>query len=284
MPRTLLSGGAVLDVRTGGVSVADVVIDGDRIVDVGAGLDGDNSVDCGGHLIVPGLIDCHTHVALSYDFANPNFLEAPRSTRVLSAVPVLATLLRLGVTTVRDAWGADAGLKRAVEVGWIDGPDLLISLRQVCTTGGIGDHWSPRIGPVDLFGDPGMPDPVFDGPHEARATVRRMVRAGADWIKVTATGSMARGRGVHDVQLTIEEMEALVDEADRQGRRGVMVHAHGARAAELATRAGARSIEHGTYLDEDAVAAMRERGTWFVPTLSCSQADPEDASSAAAQA
>jgi imidazolonepropionase-like amidohydrolase len=274
MPRTLLSGGAVFDARTGGTSLADVVIEGDRIVEVGGDLDGDGSVDCSGHLIVPGFIDCHTHVALSHAFASPNPIEAPRSTRVLSAVPVLATLLRLGVTTVRDAWGADAGLKRAVELGWIDGPQLLISLRQVSTTGGIGDHWSPAIGPVDFFGDPGMPDPVFDGADGARAVVRRMTRAGADWIKVAATGSMTQGARAHHSQITPEEMAALVAEAQRQGRAGVMVHAHSARAAEEAARCGARSIEHGVFLDEAAVSAMSAAGTWLVPTLSCTQADP----------
>jgi imidazolonepropionase-like amidohydrolase len=269
----VLRGGAVLDARTGVASVADVVIEGDRIVDVGVGLDGDDSVDCGGDVIVPGFIDCHTHVALAYDLAGPDPLEVSRSARVLSAVPVLATLLRMGVTTVRDAWGADAGLRRAVEVGWIDGPDLLISLRQVCTTGGIGDHWSPRIGPVDLFGDPGMPDPVFDGPDGARAVVRRMTRAGADWIKVTATGSVLQGDRAGHSQITPEEMAALVAEAQRQGRAGVMVHAHGARAAEDAARCGARSIEHGIFLDEAAASAMSAAGTWLVPTLSCTQAD-----------
>ncbi|GAA0910975.1 hypothetical protein GCM10009558_016740 [Virgisporangium aurantiacum] len=168
MPRTLLRGGVVLDVRAGATSVADVVVEGDRIVDVGVGLDGDDSVDCTGHLLVPGFIDCHTHL-VAHDFVGDDFFETARSMRVLCAVPVLTTLLRLGVTTVRDAWGADAGLKRAVELGWIDGPEVLISLRQVCTTGGIGDLWSPRIGPVDPLGDPGMPDPVFDGVDAARA-------------------------------------------------------------------------------------------------------------------
>jgi imidazolonepropionase-like amidohydrolase len=273
MPRTLLTGGVVLDVRTGEAGVADVVIEGDRIVDVGAGLDGDDSVDCGGHLIVPGFIDCHTHVALAHDFAGFDPMETPRSARVLSAVPVLARLLRLGVTTVRDAWGADAGLKRAVDLGWIDGPDLLISLRQVSTTGGIGDHWSPRIGPVDLFGDPGMPDPVFEGADGARAVVRRMTRAGADWIKVAATGSIVQSARAHHSLITPEEMAALVAEAQRQGRAGVMVHAHGARAAEEAARCGARSIEHGIFLDEAAVAAIAAAGSWLVPTLSCTQAD-----------
>src|SRR5215469_8502063 len=126
MPRTLLSGGAVLDVRTGETNVADVAIAGGRVVGVGGGLDGDDSVDCAGHLIVPGFIDCHTHVTLAYYSAGDHPAEIPRSMRALSAVPVLATLLGLGVTTVRDAWGAEAGLKRALEMGWIDGPELLI--------------------------------------------------------------------------------------------------------------------------------------------------------------
>jgi imidazolonepropionase-like amidohydrolase len=271
MSRTLLSGGVVLDVRAGTAVAADIVVEGDRIVDVGIGLDGDDSVDCAGGLIVPGFIDCHTHVALAHAFAGGDFLAASRSARVLSAVPVLATLLRSGVTTIRDAWGADAGLRHAVECGWIDGPQVLISLRQVCTTGGIGDHWSPRIGPVDQFGDPGMPDPVFDGADGARAVVRRMTRAGADWIKVTATGSITQGVRAHHSQITPEEMTALVTEARRQGRAGVMAHAHGARAAEEAARCGARSVEHGIFLDEAAVTAMSDAGTWLVPTLSCTQ-------------
>lgn len=272
MGRSLLAGGSVLDVRTGQVTEADVLMAGDRIVAVGRGLDADDTVDCSGALLLPGFIDCHTHVAMAETRKDPFGL--PRSARPLSAVPVLATLLRQGVTTVRDAWGADAGIRLAVARGWIDGPELLISLRQVSTTGGIGDHWAMRSGPIDFFGDPAMPDPVFNGPDEARAVVRRMVRAGADWIKVAASGSMSLGKGVHDVQLTDAEFHALVDEARRLGDRGVMVHAHGARAIEAAARAGARSVEHGTYLDEAAATAMAEAGTWLVPTLSVTQSDP----------
>ncbi len=262
----------MLDVASGAVARADVVVAGDRVAAVGAGLDGDEAVDCAGQLVVPGFIDCHTHVTLAASRDEPFTL--PRSARVLSAVPVLRTLLGLGVTTVRDAWGADAGTRLAVRRGWVEGPDILVSLRQVSTTGGIGDHWSPRLGPVDFFGDPALPDPVFDGADGARAVVRRMVRAGADWIKVAATGSMAAGGGVTDRRITPAEMAALVDEAERQGGRGVMVHAHGARAAEEAARAGARSVEHGVFLDEAAVAAMAEAGTWLVPTLSVTQPRP----------
>ncbi|MFF0340555.1 amidohydrolase family protein [Kribbella sp. NPDC004875] len=280
--RILLRGGSVLDVDSGAARPADVVLEGDRIVDVGIGLDGDEAIDCAGGLVLPGLIDCHTHVCITQTRRDPFGL--PRSVRPLSAVPVLRTLLRLGVTTVRDAWGADAGVRMAVEKGWIDGPQILLSLRQVGTTGAIGDLWAPRTGPLDFFDDPSLPDPIFDGPDGARAVVRRMVRAGADWIKATATGSMAIGTGVHDIELTADEMTALVDEAQRRGGRKVMVHAHGARAAELAARSGAGSIEHGTFLDETAVRAMAESGTWYVPTLSVTQSDPEHAPEGAAEA
>jgi imidazolonepropionase-like amidohydrolase len=280
--RLLLAGGSVFDARSGQVTEADVVVSGSRIASVGRGLNADEAVDCSGSLLVPGFIDCHTHVCMAETKKDPFGL--PRSARPLSAVPVLATLLRRGVTTVRDAWGADAGVRLAVARGWIEGPEVLVSLRQVSTTGGIGDHWGLRTGPVDFFGDPAMPDPVFDGPDEARATVRRMVRAGADWIKVAASGSMSLGRGVHDVQITDAEFHALVDEAARLGGRGVMVHAHGARAIEAAARAGARSVEHGTFLDEDAAAAMAEAGTWLVPTLSVTQTDPSAAAPGAPSA
>lgn len=283
MSRILLAGGSVLDVTSGKIHQADLVLEADRILAVGTGMDGDELVDCSGGLLVPGFIDCHTHLALGHDLAAADPFATPRSARILSAVPVLRALLRLGITTVRDAWGADAGIALALREGWIEGPAVYLSLRQVSATGGIGDHWAPGIGPVDFFNDPSMPDPVFVGVDGARAVVRRMVRAGADWIKVAVTGSMMQGNHVHDTQLTGEEMTAIVDEAARHGGRGVMVHAHGARAAELAARAGARSVEHGVYLDERAVAAMAEHGTWFVPTLSCTQADPEHSPAGSAE-
>lgn len=280
--RLVLRNGSVLDVRSGAVHRADVVLEGERIVGLGIGLDGDDVIDCDGGLLVPGFIDCHTHLCIAQTRRDPFGL--PRSVRPLSAVPVLRTLLSLGVTTVRDAWGADAGVRMAVEKGWIDGPQVLLSLRQVGTTGGIGDLWAPRTGPLDFFEDPSLPDPIFNGADEARAVVRRMVRAGADWIKVTVTGSLALGKGLEDLELTEDELTALVDEARRRGGRRIMVHAHGARAAELAARAGAGSIEHGTYLDEAAVQAMAEHGTWYVPTLSVTQSDPAATPEGAAEA
>ncbi|MFB9689359.1 hypothetical protein [Amycolatopsis plumensis] len=180
---TVLGGARVFDPETGESTRADVRLDGSRIAEVGLGLDGPR-VDCSGGLLIPGLIDCHVHVA----FPRPEPL--PRSARILEAVPVPRGLLARGITTVRDAWGADAGVKHALREGWLTGPDLLISLRQLGPTGGLGDSWEPPAGAVDHYGDPSLPDPVFDGPDAARAAVRRMVRAGADWIKVGASGAM----------------------------------------------------------------------------------------------
>ncbi|GAB3143282.1 amidohydrolase family protein [Amycolatopsis stemonae] len=256
---TLLAGARVFDPETGETTRADVRLDGSRIAEVGPGLDGGDRVDCSGGLLVPGLIDCHVHVA----FRRPEPL--PRSARILEAVPVLRRLLARGITTVRDAWGADAGFKHALREGWITGPDLLVSLRQLGPTGGLGDTWDPAAGTVDNYGDPALPDPLFDGPDAARAAVRRMVRAGADWIKVGASGALWSVRAGVDVRPTDDELVALVDEAGRCGR-DVLAHAHTSAAVVSAARAGARSVEHGTFLDDSAVAALAE--VWYVPTLS----------------
>ena len=285
--RTVLHGGAVLDARGGSVSAADITVEDGRIVDIAAGLDGDEGVDCSGLTLLPGLIDCHAHMA----FAGLEDSNSPPTYRLLEAVPKLRRTLQLGVTTVRDAWGADAGLRDAIEAGHAAGPRLLVSLAQLCGTGGIGDHFRPDIGEYHgALGSPHLPRGVFDGPVQARNAVRRMVRSGADVIKVTATGSMTTPQAADLQQVADDEMAEIVAEAARAGRH-VMVHAHGARAAEAAARAGARSIEHGARLDEKAAAVLAETRTWLVPTLLPSQADRDplpdwlaEAQQAAAQA
>ncbi|GAA3529728.1 amidohydrolase family protein [Amycolatopsis ultiminotia] len=250
----------VFDPVTGGAEPADVLLSGDRIEAVGSDVDGPDAVDGAGGLLLPGLIDCHVHVAF------PRREPLPRSARVLEAVPVLARLLNRGITTARDAWGADAGVRHAVREGWIAGPELLISLRQLSPTGGLGDAWGPDVGDADGFADPSLPDPVFDGPDQARAAVRRMVRAGADWVKLGASGSMAQLRARRTVEPTDDELRAVVDEARRAGR-DVLAHAHSAAAATAAAEAGVRSVEHGVFLDEDAISALRRNECWYVPTL-----------------
>jgi imidazolonepropionase-like amidohydrolase len=158
---------------------------------------------------------------------------------------------------------------------------MLLSLRQLCTTGGIGDRWSSELGEVpDL--DPALPVSTFDGADQARVAVRRMVRAGADWIKVAATGSIM-GQGSRHIQITREELAAIVDEAGLRDR-GVMVHAHDARAAVMAAEVGARSVEHGIWLDEHAASVLARCGTTLVPTLSVTQHPGADVGSDVAAA
>lgn len=260
MTTLVLAGAGVFDPDAGTITTADVRLENGRIAAVGAGLDGDTRVDCRGGVLIPGLIDTHAHVA----FPRPEPLA--RSARILEAVAVLRRLLSRGVTTVRDAWGADAGLPHALREGWITGPDLLISLRQLSPTGGLGDAWTADRGSTDRLGDPSLPDPLFDGADAARAAVRRMVRAGADWIKIGASGALRSLREDREIGPTEEELAALVGEARRCGR-DVMAHAHTASAVRAAAEAGVRSIEHGVFLDAEAVDAMRAGGCWYVPTL-----------------
>lgn len=159
-------------------------------------------------------------------------------------------------------------------------PDLLVSLRQLSPSGGLGDWWQPDLGRVDHIDDPSLPDAVFDGPAQARAAVRRMVQAGADWIKLGASGAFRQLRENRGVAPTDEELHAVVDEARRCGR-DVMAHAHTASTASAAARAGARSIEHGVFLGAVSVADIRARECWYVPTLAALDGEADAKSIAA---
>ena len=271
MTRTLLSGGAVFDPHSLTVADADVVIEAGRIVDVGRGLDGDDSVDVSGRTLLPGMFDCHTHVVMEH-FDYLRILIEPFSLQFFYAVKALRQTLDLGITTVRDAWGADAGVKAAVETGLVPGPRLRITISMVAQTGGHADSWSQcgAMLPV-LPAHPGRPNGVVDGPENLRRLVRELIRAGADGIKVAASGGvLSHNTDPHLPQLGQDELTAIVDEAATAGR-WVMAHCHSAAGAKNAVRAGVRSIDHGSYLDDEVVGLMAERGTWLVPTLLAAQ-------------
>jgi imidazolonepropionase-like amidohydrolase len=265
--RTILAGGRVFDGTGAPVRDADVVIEAGRIVAVGPGLDGDEVVDMAGRCLLPGLFDCHTHVTLS-DVDLLGNLQRPFSYRFFQTVGNLAATLAAGITTVRDAAGADAGVKRAVADGLVPGPRLQISVTLLSQTGGHGDGWfasgqQVRFWPVY----PGVPDGLVDGPEELRRKVRELVRAGADVIKVaTSGGVLSPSDDPRHAHFREDELTALVAEAAAAGR-WVMAHAQGADGIKAAVRAGIRSIEHGIYLDDEAIELLLERGTWLVPTL-----------------
>src|SRR6266704_801284 len=259
----ILKGGRLID-GTGAAPVqgATIVLRDDRIAAVStryeSGYPADAEIiDVAGLTILPGLIDCHDHMANhKYDLAHRWRLDEPQSTRHLRTAAVLKQTLAAGYTTIRDAAGLDAGFKRAIEEGLIEGPRLMLSLAIISPYGGIGDAVSPSGLPLDdcccIPGDPLLPESVVETLADVRPVVRRMVRAGADVIKCATTGgaSSRPGHGPRDGAFNLDEMQALVDEAQALDRR-VMCHALGGRGLDIAIEAGVNSIEHGSYLDED---------------------------------
>ena len=269
MGRTVFHGGVVFDGTGSPPASADVVIDDGRIVEVGSGLDGDDGVDCAGKGLLPGLFDCHVHLAFRYeDFDEYARMQEPFSVAFFRMAQTLRTTIALGITTVRDASGADAGLRLAVEEGTLVGPRMQISVTMLSMTGGHNDPWLPS-GTQGVFGIgyPGMPSGVCDGVEGVCRAVRTVIRAGADVIKIASSGGfLSPADDPMEPNFSQDEVDAIVRTAADLGT-WVMSHAHGPEGIKRAVRAGVRSIDHGTYLDEEAAAMMVERGTWLVPTL-----------------
>jgi len=248
---------------------ADIVVEDGRILEVGPGLDGDEAIDCAGKTLIPGLFDCHTHVMVSqYDMWK--MAQTPFSLQFFEAAKNLEATLDIGITTVRDAGGADLGVKTAVGQGLVNGPRMQIAIAMLSQTGGHADKWMVcGAGFPTPFGTPhpGRPASIVDGPEEMRKKVRELIRAGADVIKVATSGGVLSPRDdPRHGHFRDDELDALVAEASAMGRR-VMAHAQATDGIKAAIRAGIRSIEHGIYLDDEAIEMMLDRGTYLVPTL-----------------
>lgn len=267
--RTLLAGGRVFDGTGAPLAKADVVIEDGLIADVGPGLDGDEVLDCSGKALLPGLFDTHVHLMFRYeDIDEVQVMHRPFSYPFFRVADAMRLTLALGITTVRDAGGADLGLKLAVEDGWVAGPRMQISVTMLSQTGGHGDAWLPS-GTFSTWGVtyPGMPDPVCDGVGGARAKVREVIRTGADVVKIASSGGfLSPLDDPSRPHFGQDELVEIVGTAADLGRP-VMSHAHGAEGIKRAVRAGVRSIEHGTFMDQEGAQMMVERGTWLVPTL-----------------
>ncbi|MBI3746481.1 MAG: amidohydrolase family protein [Chloroflexi bacterium] len=267
MTRTVFRGGSVFDGSGADPSPADVTVEDGRIVDVGTGLDGDEAIDATGQTILPGLFDCHVHVVMdSVDVWR--ITNRPYSLRYYVAAQSLRATLAAGIASIRDAGGADLGIKEAVATGMIPGPRMQISLAMLSQTGGHGDDWYPSGAIVPLLAaTPGVPNAIVDGPEEMRRKVRELRRMGADVVKVATSGGVlsARSNPAH-AHFRPAELEMLVEEATAAGMF-VMAHAQATDGIKNAVRAGIRSIEHGVFLDEEAIDLMLDRGTWLVPTL-----------------
>ena len=270
--RLLFAGGRLFDGTGAAPGSADVVVEDGRFAAVGSGLDGDEVVDCTGATLLPGLFDCHVHVVVSSVDPMRN-AQTPFSYPFYQAIGNLRATLDAGITTVRDAGGADLGVKQAVADGLIAGPRLQISIGMLSQTGGHGDGWMPSGRELPLISPhPGRPATIADGPAEVRRVVRELIRAGADVIKVaTSGGVLSPTDDPRHGHFRDDEVAVMVAEAAAAGR-WVMAHAQASDGIKVAIRNGVRSIEHGIYLDDEAIELMLDRGTWLVPTLSAPRA------------
>ncbi|TWP46238.1 amidohydrolase family protein [Lentzea tibetensis] len=267
MTRTLFTGGKVFDGTGSPTAEADVVVENDRIVDVGTGLDGDVVVDATGHTVLPGLFDCHVHLM----FGTPDLvhsLNTPFSLPFYEAIGNMRLTLECGITTVRDALGADLGVAEAVRRKLVAGPRMQIAINMVSQTGGHNDDWMACGAHVaSIPPHPGRPNTVADGPEELRKVIRELVRAGADVIKIASSGGVMSPRSnPRHAHFRDDEIAMIVQEAAAAGI-AVMSHAMSADGILTAVRNGVRSIEHGVFLDDRGIEEMLARGTWLVPTL-----------------
>ncbi|HEU4410221.1 MAG TPA: amidohydrolase family protein [Polyangiaceae bacterium] len=265
--RTLLKVGRMLDTKTGRVAerVA-IAVEGDKIVSVGAppaDAAGYHVIELPNATALPGLIDAHTHLTGDPVFGYASLgISVPRQT--LTGVKNARLTLDAGFTTVRNVGAegyADVALRDAIAAGEVPGPRVLASGPALGITGG---HCDETLLPYEFHV---KAEGVADGVPAVQQKAREVIKYGADLIKICATGGvLSKGDDPRASQYTLEEMQAIVADAHRLGRK-VAAHAHGGQGIVWASRAGVDSIEHGSYIDDAGIAEMKKNGTYLVPTL-----------------
>ena len=273
---TVIHAGHLFDTANGAVlEQQSIVIEEGRVTSVKPGFiggAGDEIIDLSSYYVSPGFMDMHVHLdgelnpPASY---SEEFFMNSADIALRSSVFARRTL-DAGFTTVRDLGAGDIqaifALRDAIAKGYIDGPRIFAAGKAMATTGGHGD---PTNGiRADLRGDPGPKQGVINGPDDAYKAVRQRYKDGSDVVKLTVTGGvLSLAKSGDNPQFTDKELEAVVSAA-KDYDFVVAVHAHGATGMKRAIRAGVDSVEHGTYMDSEAMRLMRRQGTWYVPTIS----------------
>lgn len=267
-----LKAGKLLDVRTGHYAADQMIwIEGDRIKAVGKSADLERQIPSSGKIIdlsnatvLPGLIDCHVHLTLNPNQLGPIGLHVSYPRMALIGARNARVTLEAGFTTVRNAAASgysDIALRDAINAGDVPGPRMLVSGPALSITGGHGDQ--NFLAPQFAFSNDG----VADGIDEVMKKVRENIKYGADLIKIMASGGVAsEGDNPALAQYSLEEMKAIVETAHGLGRK-VAAHAHSALAIKNAVLAGVDSVEHGSYINDEEIQLMKERGTYLVPTV-----------------
>lgn len=264
---TYIKAGQLVDTLDGALREDQViVVENDRIARVGASTEvqipaGATVIDLSGHTVLPGLIDMHDHLTGDHRFHGYQSLGISTAREALYGVYNAKKTLLAGFTSVRNVGAggySDVALRDAIAAGEIDGPRMRASGPALGITGG---HCDNNLLPAE-YADRGAG--VADGPWAVRAKVREIIKYGADVIKFCATGGvLSKGDSVGGQQYTLEEMQALVEEAHQHGRK-VAAHAHGAEGIKAAILAGVDSIEHSSLIDEEGIRLAKKHGTFLV--------------------
>lgn len=281
--QTVLHCGRLVDTRARKVlENMSIIVEGNKIVDVRAGYlspaANQKVIDLKRSTVMPGLMDMHVHLESQTrkGAVADRFIQNPADIAFESIAYAQATLMA-GFTTVRDLGGSgvNIALRNAVNKRQVVGPRIYTAGKSIATTGG---HADPTNGyRKDLMGDPGPAEGVINGPEEARKAVRQRYKDGSDLIKITATaGVLSQAKDASGAQFTDEELKAIMETAKDYGYR-VAAHAHGAEGMKRAIRAGITSIEHGTFMDDETIALMKQHGTWLVPTITAGKATADSA-------
>jgi imidazolonepropionase-like amidohydrolase len=224
-------------------------------------------IDLGNYTLLPGLIDMHVHPNLTAGDYQVDFLKGSSAAKALMGLKNVQDLLSAGWTTLRVAGDGDVGyanmeIRNAINKGLFAGPHIYGAAHYISATGGGGDinffSYEQKVIPDGL---------IVDGPEEMRKAVRTEIKYGSDWVKLLVTGAMmTTGDNPNNVHFNIEEIKAAVEEAARRDV-SVMAHAHAADGIKLAVKAGVRTIEHGSFIDEEGMDLMIQHGTYLIPTM-----------------